>query len=127
MSERKTFKKGNKPNRGNNNNQKTSTGSNNSQKNAPKKKKTIDDHYFYVGSSKQASDYETTIEAIINHVKMTYDRGVDISKALRKMELEDTDLWMPTLKASTATNDDIKERENKQFDMLYKEECPKLA
>jgi hypothetical protein len=43
----------------------------------PKKKKTIDDYYFYVGSSKQASDFKTTSEFLINHVKKTFDRLTD--------------------------------------------------
>ena len=36
-----------------------------------KKKKTIDDYFFYVGSSKQVSDFKTTSEFLINHVKKT--------------------------------------------------------
>ncbi len=37
-----------------------------------KKKKTIEDYYFYVGSCKQASDFETTSEFLVNHVKKTF-------------------------------------------------------
>lgn len=44
-----------------------------------RKKKTIEDYFFYVGSSKQASDYEITAEFVINHIKMTFDRGNDIA------------------------------------------------
>ena len=43
------------------------------------RKKTIKEYYFYVGSSKQASDYETTSEYIINYIKKTFDRGNDIA------------------------------------------------
>jgi len=46
------------------------------------RKKTVKEYYFYVGSSKQASDYETTSEYIINYIKKTFDRGNDIAKAL---------------------------------------------
>ncbi len=48
-------------------------------------KKTIEDYYFYVGSTKQASDYKTTAEFIINHIKKTFDRGNDIAEALRML------------------------------------------
>jgi hypothetical protein len=44
-----------------------------------KKKEPIEDYYFYVGSSKQASHFETTSEFLINHVKKTFDRGNDIA------------------------------------------------
>ena len=36
-------------------------------------KKTIEDYFFYVGSSKQASDYEITTEYVINHIKKLFD------------------------------------------------------
>jgi len=47
------------------------------------RKKTIEEYYFYVGSSKQASDYETTSEYIINYIKKTFNRGNDVAKALK--------------------------------------------
>ena len=36
---------------------------------APKKEKGIENYYFYVGSTKQASDFETTYEILLNHIK----------------------------------------------------------
>ena len=60
-----------------------------------KKKKTIEDYYFYVGSSKQASDFETTSEFLVNHVKKTFDRGNDIAEALRRLIPVNTDAWKP--------------------------------
>ena len=32
-------------------------------------KKTLSDHMFYLGSAKQAADFETTTEFILNHIK----------------------------------------------------------
>ena len=66
--------------------------SNRSKDKNPKKKKTLEDHYFYVGSSKQASDFETTYTFLLNYIKRTYDRGNDIAEALRKIEVPDTKL-----------------------------------
>ena len=101
MSDRKPhFKKGGKPFRNN----KTPNGSNTPQNKTVQKKKTLEDHYFYVGSSKQASDYEITSEYIINHVKLTFERGNDIAEAMRSLQLEDTDNWKPTLLRSAATD-----------------------
>jgi len=39
------------------------------------RKKTIEEYYFYIGSSKQASDYETPSEYIINYIKKTFYKG----------------------------------------------------
>ncbi len=85
-------------------------------------KKTVEDYFFYVGSSKQASDYEITAEFVVNHVKKTFDRGNDIAEALRTLTKADTTLWKPTLMTSTDTDTDVKDREDKQFVMEYKAE-----
>jgi hypothetical protein len=83
-------------------------------------KKTVEDYFFYIGSSKQASDYEITAEFVVNHIKKTFDRGNDIAEAIRMLTKTDTSLWKPTLQVSTATKPTVKEREDKQFVMEYK-------
>ena len=95
---------------------------NGKQNNLQKKKKTIDDYFFYVGSSKQASDYKITSEFIINYVKMTFERGNDIGEALQKLELENTDLWKPTLRRSTNDNETEAALENEQIKIEFKSE-----
>ena len=85
-------------------------------------KKTVEDYFFYVGSSKQASDYEITAEFVVNHIKKTFDRGNDISEALRTLDKPDTDTWKPALKMSVETDTDLKQREDKQFEIEYKAE-----
>ena len=85
-------------------------------------KKTVEDYFFYVGSSKQASDYEITAEFVVNHIKKSFDRGNDIAEALRTLEGSDTDIWKPILSISKDTDAAIKEREDKQFMLEYKAE-----
>jgi hypothetical protein len=85
-----------------------------------KKKKSIEDYFFYVGSSKQASDFETTSEFLVNYVKKTFDRGNDVAEALRTLTPEDTELWKPTLQFSTATEDTKNKQENRQHELEYK-------
>jgi hypothetical protein len=63
-------------------------------------KKTIDDYSFYIGSSKQASDYEVTAEFVINHIKKTFDYGKDIAEALRTLKKPDPESWEPAIQAS---------------------------
>ena len=86
----------------------------------PKEKKSIEDYYFYVGSSKQASDFETTSEFIINYVKKTFDRGNDVAEALRILEPTNTELWKPTLMFSADTDPTVKAQEDRQFELEYK-------
>ena len=87
-----------------------------------KKKKTLEDYYFYVGSSKQASDFETTYDFLLNYIKRTYTRGNDIAEALRKMESPDKNNWTPVLQMIIDTNDEVKKRENRQCELDYKAE-----
>ena len=86
------------------------------------RKKTVEEYYFYVGSSKQASDYETTSEYIINYIKKTFDRGNDVTKALWTLVKTDPETWKPMLKASKETDQADKDWENEQFKMEYKAE-----
>jgi hypothetical protein len=89
-------------------------------KQEPKKKKTIEDYFFYVGSSKQASDFETTSEFLINHVKKTFDRGNDIAEALRVLQPQDTDLWKPKLTFSTDAKEATAKQEDWQNEIEFK-------
>ena len=59
---------------------------NNNNKKPEKEKKSLKDYNYYLGSSKQASDFESTTEFIINHVKKTYNHGRDIAEALKTLE-----------------------------------------
>jgi hypothetical protein len=86
----------------------------------PAKKKTIEDYFFYVGSSKQASDFETTSEFLINYVKKTFDRGNDVAEALRILAPTDTEMWKPTLQFSASTDVNVEKQENRQYELEYK-------
>ena len=93
-----------------------------SKKENVKKKNKLEDHYFYVGSNKQASDFETTYEFLVNYIKRTYTRGNDIAEALRRMENPDTDTRKPSLQISTSTDADENKREGRQYELDYKAE-----
>ena len=87
-----------------------------------KKKKTLEDYWFYVGSDKQASDFETTYEFMINFIKRTYMRGNDIAESLRILKNPDTNLWKPSLEVSLSEDEHEKNRDNRQFELDYKAE-----
>ena len=57
---------------------------------------------------------------MIDHIKNDFDRGNDISKALQKLEYENTDNWNPILKASTLSDEDVKGWEGRQFELQFK-------
>ena len=46
-----------------------------------KLKKELKDYYYYTGSSRQASDYESTTDFIINHIKGNFAEGQDIAES----------------------------------------------
>ena len=83
-------------------------------------KKTLQDFAFYVGSLKKASDYKNTELFVINHIKKDFDRGNNISEALQNLEYENTDNWNTILKASTSLDDDVKGKEDIQFELQFK-------
>jgi hypothetical protein len=47
-------------------------------------KKNPQDYQYFLGSTKQASDYESTTSYLINHIKKTYNYGNDIATALEQ-------------------------------------------
>lgn len=92
-----------------------------------KKKKTLTDYVYNIGSSSQASDYETTTDFVINHIKKTYESGRDIANALETLTPVNTALWRPSLQVSVIPgNDDDavaqRELEDKEFEMIFKNE-----
>jgi hypothetical protein len=97
-----------------------STNPNHVKQQETKKKKTIEDYFFYVGSSKQASDFETTSEFLVNHVKKTFDRENDIAEALRTLEPQDIDLWKPTLQFSEDNDEAVAKQENRKNEIEFK-------
>jgi hypothetical protein len=44
--------------------------------------KTLSDSIYYLGLAKQAADYETSTQFLINHIKKTFNFGNDIGTAL---------------------------------------------
>ena len=90
-----------------------------------KQKKGINDYQFYIGTNKQASEYETASEFVINYIKRTFDRGNDIAETLRTLSIQETEKWMPELKMSNETDEAIKTKENRQYELEYKAKLDK--
>ena len=49
-------------------------------------KKNLQDYQYYLGSAKQASDYEAPTSYLINQIKKTYAYGNDIATALDQLQ-----------------------------------------
>ena len=79
-------------------------------------RKKVEDIIFSVGSSRQASDFISANEFLINHVKKTYEFGINIAASLEKEEDVDWTPIKPTLAATTGNTAEEKaasEEENK--------------
>jgi hypothetical protein len=95
----------------------------------PKKeiKKSVNDYNYYLGSAKQASDYEMTTEFLINYIVKTFEYVNDIGQALRELEYPNPDSWKPTMQQSMHLGNDPDNEaqrafENKQFNFEFKSE-----
>ena len=75
-------------------------------------KKSINDYSYYLGSAKQASDYENTTEYLINYIKKVFDYGSDIGIALKSLEPINTSVWKPRMQVSIATTEEDWAAEN---------------
>jgi hypothetical protein len=85
-------------------------------------KKTLADSIYYLGSAKQAADYETTTEFLINHIQKTYNFGNDIGTALEELTVFDINSVKPTRYISQEDDLEIRESENETFNIEYKAE-----
>ena len=84
-------------------------------------KKTLQDHQYYLGSAKQASDYQQATEFIINHIKKVFEYGADIGSALEELQAVDMNQYKPQLQVSIK-KEEAKSAEDRQFEMEFKAE-----
>ena len=52
---------------------------------------------FYIGSTKQADNYNQTLEAILDYIMREYTNGMDVREALESMEEKDFSVEMPKI------------------------------
>ena len=88
----------------------------------PETKKTLQDYSYHLGSAKQSSDFESTTEYMINHMKSTFEYGQDIALTLQELELLDTDQWRPTLTTSNHSDPATKALMDQQLMMQFQED-----
>lgn len=88
--------------------------------NTTKHKQFITDCNCYLGSARHASDYETTTEFLISHIKTLYDYGNDIGTALEKLEAVDTSVWKPRMQVSYDEDEEVRANENELFKIGFK-------
>jgi Reverse transcriptase (RNA-dependent DNA polymerase) len=85
-------------------------------------KNTLEDNMYYLGSVKQAADYEKTTDYLINHIKKNFDFGNDIGTTLEDLNLFDIANYKPSLKISIQDEATAKLIEDKQFEIEFKAE-----
>jgi hypothetical protein len=83
-------------------------------------KKNLQDYQYYIGSAKQASDYEETTSYLINQIRKIYAYGNDIATALDQLQHVDLSSFKPALQSSQSKEEDVKALENEQFRLEFK-------
>jgi hypothetical protein len=58
----------------------------------------------YLGTAQQAADYKTTKDNLINHIKKTFNFGINIGTALEQLEEYNMYKHLPSLQTSTSPN-----------------------
>jgi len=92
------------------------------QRNKSTVKKDLKDFNYYLGTSRQATEYEITTEFIKNHIKKEFDYGNDIATALDNLQEFRIINLKPILLISDDEDESIRLQENKQFEFEFKEE-----
>jgi hypothetical protein len=85
-------------------------------------KNTFADNMHYLGSVKQAADYEKTTDFLINHIKKNFDFGNDIGTTLEDLSLFDIANYKPSLKISIQDEVTAKLGEDTQCEIEFKAE-----
>jgi len=85
-------------------------------------KRTLVDNVYYLGSVKQASDFESTTEFLINYIKKTFNYGMDIGTVLETLQEVDLSEFQPSLRVSLNPDEVIRMAEDKQFEIEFKAE-----
>ena len=83
------------------------------------KKKPISEWLYYIGSAKQASDYEALTKYLINQIKQEFDHGINIANAIIQQEPVDTSVWIPTLRMTTETDPILRENLLEQYRIMF--------
>lgn len=83
------------------------------------KKKSVGDYLYYLGSAKQASDYDNTTRYLINHIQKTFTYGIDIGKALEELKPCELSQYEPTITSSTAKDEATRTLENRRLELKY--------
>jgi hypothetical protein len=75
-------------------------------------KKTLADYMYYLGSAKQAADYDNTTEYLINYINKTFIFGHDIASLLETFTGYNMEKHKPSLRASSPEDEMVAEIEN---------------
>ena len=119
---------GSRGNQRNGNNRRNNQNNNRTQRNNTKEfKGDCDDlkgKVYFIGSMKQADNYNTTTESIIAYIQRTFDYGNDVMDALENLQEKDFSSLMPK---KVALDDKATEDEKEVASMILKSEVQKFV
>jgi hypothetical protein len=82
-------------------------------------KKSPSEWLYFIGSARQAADYEALTNYLINYIQQNFDFGDDIANAIVNQEPINTEAWKPILQKSNNPDPEIRELETEQFKMEF--------
>ena len=112
--------RGNGKQRGKGGGRKPKSSSSTTTEQSTKTRKGLSDYVYYIGSARQASDFNTITNYIIMNIRKTFTPwGDDIADALESRIPFDPEIYRPKLKESKSENPKEKEHEDRQYSALY--------
>jgi hypothetical protein len=85
-------------------------------------KKELNDYTYFLGTAKQASEYEATTLFVINYIKQEFEYGSDTAMSLEELKEFEVSKNKPVLQMSTSEDLSIKILKERQYELEFKEE-----
>jgi hypothetical protein len=79
----------------------------------------LSDYIFYLGSSKQASDYEVVSQFVINHIHKEFTKSEDLGDALESRSEVDFDAYKPRVRLSSEEDSIQRDKEDMENEKIF--------
>ena len=96
-------------------------------KRTDKEKKSLSDYKFDITLISNNAEFTKILKYLINVIKQKFSYGDDIATALEDKIPFDMTLLRPLLSTSMSTDTDVKQREDKEFKILYVAQVKKFV
>jgi len=70
--------------------------------------------------------FATVKESLVQYVQRTFEQGFDVARSLEDEEVIDLDQYEPVLNTSSESNDKIREREDRAYELKFQDEIKRF-